>query len=373
VAAQIGIARTGGRHSAFEDAWLVMMVYLWLHGCPVRLPFSVFGDAHPTNLRPVPPVPAGPLPRRKKVVAFAPDVEQQATSRLFDDHELQVAWELFERKEYKSALARALAAVTRDEARGASASDSLPYEIACMILRRESRLMEEKELLWRYFRRVLGRDATTEQVVALSVQVWHPGTAQALYANLHAKNDAGLHTHGRHPSPAMWEMAARFVRVTERIEKPRETNEQRLVRALMGLPNEAAFLEVAICIRKNIVERAKRGDDTDDELLRLHRLAQQHAFFYGMYRLGWDHPENKADARVGLYPHVGAAMATASDLEAILLPYQEIGYEHLPLLNKTDAGRLTAAFGDPAGHAVPRERHKRIWERYRRESRRAKR
>jgi hypothetical protein len=65
-------------------------------------------------------------------------------------------------------------------------------------------------------------------------------------------------------------------------------------------------------------------------------------------------------------------MTTAADLEAILLPYNEIGYLQLPLLNKTDIQHLKAAFGEPARHAAPRDRHVKIWERYRSELRRAK-
>ena len=92
-----------------------------------------------------------------------------------------------------------------------------------------------------------------------------------------------------------------------------------------------------------------------------------------MYRLGWDHPENKIDSRAGLYPHVAAEMATEADLEAVIGPYREVGYQYLPLLNKTDIKRLVTAFGEPSGHVMPRERNKKIWERYRKEARRLKR
>jgi hypothetical protein len=57
VVAQIGLSRLGERHGALEDAWLAMMVYLWLHGCPHRVPFSRASHREPTNLRPPPPLP----------------------------------------------------------------------------------------------------------------------------------------------------------------------------------------------------------------------------------------------------------------------------------------------------------------------------
>lgn len=65
VARRIGLGRRGERHGALEDAWLALMVYLWLHNCPYRIPFDTVSP-EPWNLRPVPPMPEGPLPRRKR-------------------------------------------------------------------------------------------------------------------------------------------------------------------------------------------------------------------------------------------------------------------------------------------------------------------
>lgn len=35
----VGLGARGSRHDALEDAWLTMIVYLALHGCPYRTPF----------------------------------------------------------------------------------------------------------------------------------------------------------------------------------------------------------------------------------------------------------------------------------------------------------------------------------------------
>lgn len=66
VCANIGLARLGQRHGALEDAWIALMVYLWLQGCPHRKPF-VEAAQHLDifNLLPCPPRPDGALPRRK--------------------------------------------------------------------------------------------------------------------------------------------------------------------------------------------------------------------------------------------------------------------------------------------------------------------
>jgi DNA polymerase-3 subunit epsilon len=68
---KLDLARTAKLHGALEDAWLAMRVYLWLNNSTfsARLPPEFTGD--PTNLKPAPPLPTGPLPRRqrKKIVA----------------------------------------------------------------------------------------------------------------------------------------------------------------------------------------------------------------------------------------------------------------------------------------------------------------
>jgi DNA polymerase-3 subunit epsilon len=52
VCEQIGISRAGQHHGALEDSWLAMMIYLWLHDCPVKRPFSDAGQhVSPFNQR----------------------------------------------------------------------------------------------------------------------------------------------------------------------------------------------------------------------------------------------------------------------------------------------------------------------------------
>lgn len=72
----IGIERVGETHGALEDAWMAMMVYLWLNQAPSKFirPFTAILDkgisTRPSNFREPPPLPAGPLPRRRKAQAL---------------------------------------------------------------------------------------------------------------------------------------------------------------------------------------------------------------------------------------------------------------------------------------------------------------
>jgi DNA polymerase III epsilon subunit-like protein len=51
VCSHIKLARSGKLHTAIEDPWLAMQIYLWLQGCPFqrRLPVSVART--PSNFR----------------------------------------------------------------------------------------------------------------------------------------------------------------------------------------------------------------------------------------------------------------------------------------------------------------------------------
>jgi DNA polymerase-3 subunit epsilon len=76
----IGIKRVGETHGALEDAWLALMVYFWLNQVPSKFiqPFTAILEKgippRPSNFREPPPLPAGPLPRRSKVIASEVDV-----------------------------------------------------------------------------------------------------------------------------------------------------------------------------------------------------------------------------------------------------------------------------------------------------------
>ena len=67
----IGLNRVGKKHGALEDAWLALMVYLWLNDAPAKhiQPFLNVATNKvpniPYNLREVPPPPSGEIPSRR--------------------------------------------------------------------------------------------------------------------------------------------------------------------------------------------------------------------------------------------------------------------------------------------------------------------
>lgn len=54
VVKELGMSRSGRWHSALEDAWLTMNVYLLLSGSTLKsAPFTMIGDPSPSNMKPV--------------------------------------------------------------------------------------------------------------------------------------------------------------------------------------------------------------------------------------------------------------------------------------------------------------------------------
>lgn len=68
VCRRVGIARSGVRHGALEDAWLAMLIYLWLHDYAGELDLPDGLKGLPRNWKLPLPRPEGELPRRTKKV-----------------------------------------------------------------------------------------------------------------------------------------------------------------------------------------------------------------------------------------------------------------------------------------------------------------
>lgn len=63
---RMGIARANRQHGALEDAWLALRAYLWLKKVPFSAKLPPEFERGPSNLKPAPPLPEGPLPRRRR-------------------------------------------------------------------------------------------------------------------------------------------------------------------------------------------------------------------------------------------------------------------------------------------------------------------
>jgi DNA polymerase-3 subunit epsilon len=263
---------------------------------------------------------------------------EHAENRIYDDDDLQAAFDLFQAKEYETALERALGVVEREKLRKNPSERA--WNLASQILVRMKRHEEDRDLLTSYFD-TMKLGITPSEIDSLA--------ARALFGEPQAVMAQRLVSAGK-----------RGAAVKASPDELREMTRDRLRKALDGLPFPAAYRDAATALRKLSANTADRT-----LLEELHGLAQEHAFLLGTAHLGWDHPLNKPDYEIGLTVSCIIEIATAEDRAAVRGSYSEVGYKHLPLLNKTDVKRLVAAFGEPRAHLNPRDLHRDIWERYR--------
>lgn len=135
----------------------------------------------------------------------------------------------------------------------------------------------------------------------------------------------------------------------DEIKRYRDQPKKRLAFALQHLPLPAAFREAAIALRALIRER-RRGDlRYDDHLRRLYRLACIHDFLYATPQVD------------GLPSYNFAAHVSVEELESRDFPYDEIGYDQLELLKKTDKKWLRAQWGTPSRHCSVRDHLESLW------------
>lgn len=269
--------------------------------------------------------------------------KKEIPERNYEIDALQSAWELFQAKEYDKAVQLVLTVIDSDATCPAANIDPRSYELAAMILRRQNRPDRELDVLLTYFRRAIKADITIAEISRLA----EPPPLTLAASNLD-ENDL---PDGYRPTPYVWEMAARVLRVVE-LGDPVE---ERLYKALKSIPLPYGYEEAAIALRKIIGDKDKTGDNFSAQLDVLYQLAQQHAFLY----------EEWFDKGLGYPVHVIVDCIPRDDLKSIQASYSEIGYQLLPLLKKVDVRRLVKERGEPRAHVSMRNKLAERWAIYR--------
>ena len=138
----------------------------------------------------------------------------------------------------------------------------------------------------------------------------------------------------------------------DRIKGLRDKPNERLELALAHLPLPAAFREAAIAIRALIRAKRRDGEAYEQDLSLLYRVAALRSFMI-------DYAPNL------LEPGFNVVQAIPGNrLEQLTYSYNELGYRHLSLLNKTDIEWLTQAWGEPQQHTTLHVLHKDLWDEY---------
>lgn len=140
--------------------------------------------------------------------------------------------------------------------------------------------------------------------------------------------------------------------------KSRESSEvlaasrQRLRKATRAMPYPGAFREAALALRAMIRVHRKAKDDYEQLVADLYRVAAQENFLMA----------------TPYYEDIGSGFSVAENTPkevwtSLDMPYQEIGYEELSLLNKTDRKWLVELWGEPVHHQSAQRYHSSVWQR----------
>lgn len=121
-----------------------------------------------------------------------------------------------------------------------------------------------------------------------------------------------------------------------------------------AMPAPAAYREVLVCLRKLV-----GADAHADLLLELYRYAIEADFLNRISCV-----EIPTPAGTTSLPAFNVAEIVWGWLreEPLRIDYQDIGYERVTTLNKSDRRRLAAAFGEPRTHRDPCEEFRSLWD-----------
>lgn len=134
--------------------------------------------------------------------------------------------------------------------------------------------------------------------------------------------------------------------------KSESDDNQKLELALKYIPLPQAFKQSAIALRSLIKSKKKDSAPYIDELYFLYWLASIKSFSVPYSQLLGE-PGFNVLSRV-----------SGCEILDLCISYDEIGYEHLDLLNKSDIKLLIENFGEPKNNNVLYNIHYDLWHRY---------
>lgn len=141
-----------------------------------------------------------------------------------------------------------------------------------------------------------------------------------------------------------------FLSWSNYIKKHREDPSQRYQVAQKFLPWPLGFKESVLALRAIIRDKKKADVDYESDLLSLYHLAAWESFCPKQCE-SIDEPAFKVFDQIP-----GGVVA---DLE---IDYQQLGYEQLKLVTKTDAKMLVSLYGEPNQHSTLNQLYAEVWQ-----------
>ena len=135
----------------------------------------------------------------------------------------------------------------------------------------------------------------------------------------------------------------------------REEPLKRLRLALENLPLPAAFREAAVAVRAIIREKQKAKSEFTEDVVLLYWLAAVESF-------GLPYSEFLCQPGFNVLESIPGNV-----IKSLPFSYQDLGYNQLSLLNKTDIKWCVARWGEPNQHTTLNALHNAVWRKYERE------
>ncbi|PNK60153.1 hypothetical protein [Psychrobacter sp. FDAARGOS_221] len=141
-----------------------------------------------------------------------------------------------------------------------------------------------------------------------------------------------------------------FLSWSNYIKQHKDDPQQRYAVAQQFLPWPLGFKESVLALRAIIREQKKQQQDYEDQLWTLYQLAAWESF-YPKQSPQLDEPGFKIFVQ---FP--------GSKVTELTIDYQQLGYQQLKLLTKTDAKMLVALYGEPEQHSTLYQLYPEVWQ-----------
>ena len=138
----------------------------------------------------------------------------------------------------------------------------------------------------------------------------------------------------------------------DRIKQYRNEPKKRLRTAINNLPLPAAFREAAVATRTIVRSKRKSKENYNEELALLYWLGALESFMLPFAHRLKEPGYNVMEAIPG------------GLFRSLPINYQQLGYDELQLLNKTDKKWLVESWGEPASHTTLNKIYWELWDKY---------
>ncbi|MEZ5492119.1 MAG: hypothetical protein R3F50_17690 [Gammaproteobacteria bacterium] len=188
-------------------------------------------------------------------------------------------------------------------------------------------------------------DLPGEQVEALSSRLLQGADKQT--QNLDTQNSEDYAAGAAEPGPALsdvdnWQEQVQELKKQDRLDDALKLCQEQL-------PLWSAYQQASLIHRARLKLLSQEGRDIEGELKELYDIAAKASFLHD---------------RVKGLPNLPLSQLKRVDLdevESLEMPYEQIGYNELRLIKKTDIKLLLEKWGKPQAHIKPRELHAETW------------